>query len=111
MLAKPGRLRAGIRKRDGTILDRGTGLSRHAAARAIRDLEEMGVITATRGVSADGDPAPTYYQLRFRDALSVHDLLRPRAESAAGFHFPGIDSPNTTPVPDIYFDYLPNVAT
>ncbi len=99
-------IRAGIRKRDGAILDRGTGLSRHAAARAIRDLEAMGVITATRGVSDEGDPSPTYYQLRFRDALSVHDLLRPRGASEAGYRFPGIDSPNTTPVPDIYFDYL-----
>jgi hypothetical protein len=96
---------AGIRKRDGTLLDRGTGLSRHAATKAIRDLEELGVITAIRGVSAKGDPAPTFYRLRFREPLSVHDLLRPQA-AAPGYRFPGIDSPNTTPVPDVYFDLL-----
>ncbi|MGH2346622.1 MAG: replication protein, partial [Chloroflexota bacterium] len=97
---------SGIRKRDGTILDRGTGLSRHAATKAIRDLEELGVIAATRGVSDKGDPAPTYYRLRFRETLSVHDLLRPNAMRAVGYRFPGIDSPNTTPVPDVYFDLL-----
>ncbi len=97
---------SGIRRRDGTLLDRGTGLSRHAATKAIRDLEELGVITATRGVSDKGDPAPTYYRLRFRETLSVHDLLRPQAAAAPGYRFPGIDSPNTTPVPDVYFDLL-----
>ena len=97
---------SGIRRRDGTLLDRGTGLSRHAATKAIRDLEELGVITATRGVSAKGDPAPTFYRLRFRETLSVHDLLRPHAAAAPGYRFPGIDSPNTTPVPDVYFDLL-----
>lgn len=66
----------------------------------------MGVIVATRSVSANGDPAPTYYRLRFRESLSVQDLLRPSASAGVGYRFPGIDSPNTTPVPDIYFDLL-----
>lgn len=97
---------SGIRRRDGTVLDRGTGLSRHAAASAIRDLEQIGVIVATRGMSAKGDPAPTAYRLRFRESLSLSDLLNPSPAMGTGFRFPGIDSPNTTPVPDIYFDLL-----
>jgi hypothetical protein len=96
---------SGIRRRDGTVLDRGTGLSRHAATAAIRQLEEMGVIVATRGVSSEGDPAPTYYTLRFRESLSVKDLLQQRSSQTV-WRFPGIDSPNTTPVPDSYFDLL-----
>jgi hypothetical protein len=92
----------GIRRRDGTALDRGTGLSRQAATRAVR---ELGVIVARRDVSERGDPAPTFYTLRFREQLSVQDLLRP-SPSQPGYRFPGIDSPNTTPVPDIYFDLL-----
>jgi hypothetical protein len=96
----------GIRRRDGTVLDRGTGLSRHAATAAIRELETMGVIAATRSLSANGDPAATYYDLRFREQLSVQDLLRQGSSAEPGYRFPGIDSPNTTPVPDIYFDLL-----
>lgn len=95
----------GIRHRDGTILDRGTGLTRSTATAAIRDLEDMGVIVARRGVSNRGDPAVTHYTLRFRERMTLDHLLQ--AESPAqGYRFPGIDSPNTTPVPDIYFDLL-----
>ena len=97
---------AGIRRRDGTTLDRGTGLTRQVVTTAVRELEELGVIAATRRLSEKGDPAPTYYTLRFREQLSVQDLLRQKAEAGAGYRFPGIDSPNTTPVPDIYFDLL-----
>jgi hypothetical protein len=35
---------SGITKRDGTILDTGTGLSRSSVARAVKTLEEQGII-------------------------------------------------------------------
>src|SRR5579871_6675282 len=35
---------SGITKRDGTVLDTGTGLSRSSVARAVKTLEEQGII-------------------------------------------------------------------
>jgi hypothetical protein len=51
----------GITKADGTILDRGAGISRGGAQRALTGLIAKGVITATHNRSARyGDQATTY---------------------------------------------------
>src|SRR5208337_741151 len=44
----------GITRRDGTILDRGTGISRASVARALKTLEDLGVIVRKTNFSATG---------------------------------------------------------
>ncbi|HVA90079.1 MAG TPA: hypothetical protein VNL71_09570 [Chloroflexota bacterium] len=94
----------GIRGRDGAVHDLGTGLSRPAACEAVRSLEALGLITATRARAAAGDAAVTHYALRFRAPVTAESLVGRRPDGERPFA--GIDSPNTTPVPDTYFDRL-----
>jgi phage replication O-like protein O len=44
----------GITRRDGTVLDRGTGVSRASVARALKALEDLGVVARTTNLSATG---------------------------------------------------------
>lgn len=55
----------GISKRDGKVLDQGTGLSQSTAQLAIKGLEEKNIIVATRRVSAERGNEPTTYSLNF----------------------------------------------
>ncbi len=56
----------GIRTRDGRVLDRGAGLSKASAARAVAGLSAKGIISATRNSSPQKGNEPTTYALRFR---------------------------------------------
>src|ERR1051325_8890072 len=44
----------GITRRDGTVLDRGTGLSRASVARALKALEDRGIIVRQTNLSESG---------------------------------------------------------
>jgi phage replication O-like protein O len=44
----------GIVRRDGTVLDRGTGISRASVARSVKTLEEMGIIIRKTNLSETG---------------------------------------------------------
>lgn len=44
----------GLKRRDGTVLDRGTGASRSSVARSLKALEEQGLIVRTTNRSEDG---------------------------------------------------------
>src|SRR5436190_20427012 len=44
----------GLTKRDGTVLDRGTGASRSGVAAALKTLEEQGLIIRTNNKSESG---------------------------------------------------------
>ena len=55
----------GITKRNGTVLDRGTGLSKSAVAVAIKGLAAKGIIEAHRSTSKKRGYEPTTYRLRF----------------------------------------------
>ena len=57
----------GITKRNGTVLDRGTGLSKSAVAVAIKGLVAKGIIEAHRSTSKKRGYEPTTYRLRFAD--------------------------------------------
>ena len=57
----------GITKRNGTVLDRGTGLSKSAVAVAIKGLVTKGIIEAHRSTSKKRGYEPTTYRLRFAD--------------------------------------------
>jgi hypothetical protein len=51
----------GIMRKTGKVIDRGTGLSKASAARALKSLEEQGIILRSRRRSAErGDEATTY---------------------------------------------------
>jgi phage replication O-like protein O len=57
---------SGILTREGAVLDRGTGLSKDSVARAVKSLEERGVIVRTRKRSDQKGDEPTTYALRMR---------------------------------------------
>ena len=57
----------GITTTDGRVLDRGAGLSKSAAAKAVRSLAQKGVILSTRNRSVERGDEPTTYGLRFKD--------------------------------------------
>lgn len=56
----------GIARRDGSILDEGTGLTRKTAIAALKSLEEKGVITVVRRSSPSKGNLPSTFALRFR---------------------------------------------
>lgn len=54
----------GIITRDGRMLDHGTGLAVSTASKAVKSLEEWGVIEAIRNQSAERGSEPTTYRLQ-----------------------------------------------
>ncbi len=56
----------GIRRRDGSVLDEGTGLARKTAVAAIHGLESKGIIICRRRSSPEKGNLPTSFALRFR---------------------------------------------
>jgi len=64
----------GIVKKNGEVLDYGTGLSKDAVARAVKRLEERGIITRNRRRSNEKGDEPTTYTLNF---LPVSENMTP----------------------------------
>ena len=62
---------SGIRKRNGEILDRGTGLSRKSVYKAVQCLEEKGLIHVDRAMAEDGINEINIYSLTFREGVGV----------------------------------------
>jgi DNA-binding MarR family transcriptional regulator len=52
---------------DGRLLDRGTGLTMKAALRAIRSLEEKGLIVVERRPSSDGGHEANVYRINLQE--------------------------------------------
>jgi hypothetical protein len=52
--------------REGKVLDRGTGLSRTSASRAVRALESLGLIVVSRSQDEGGKHATNTYRLHFK---------------------------------------------
>lgn len=57
----------GIRKRDGSVLDYGTGLSKPSVLKAVSGLQSKGIITIEKRTGEDGRNEINVYQLRFCD--------------------------------------------
>lgn len=57
----------GIKRADGSIVDRGAVKGRSTATQALQELERRGIICAVRQRQADGQHATTTYELRWRD--------------------------------------------
>ena len=56
----------GIRKRDGAVLDYGTGLSRPSVLKAVSGLKAKGIITVEKRTGYDGRNEVNVYALRFQ---------------------------------------------
>jgi DNA-binding MarR family transcriptional regulator len=57
----------GIKTKSGKELDKGAGVDRRTAQRAIKSLEERGLVTVRRVQTEDGYNYVNVYSLRFRD--------------------------------------------
>jgi hypothetical protein len=66
----------GIRTREGRVLDRGAGVSRPAATKAVKGLVAKGIITSRRNRSAARGDEPTTYTLRFTGDPELSSLTR-----------------------------------
>ena len=60
-------LTGGIRRRDGSVLDNGTGLSKPAVLKAVSGLQAKGIISVEKRTGYDGRNEVNVYQLRFQD--------------------------------------------
>lgn len=63
-------LTGGIRKRDGSMLDYGTGLSKPSVLKAVGGLKAKGIITIEKRTGEDGRNEVNVYQLRFVNEVS-----------------------------------------
>jgi Bacteriophage replication protein O len=61
----------GITTKDGRVLDRGAGLSKAGAAKALKGLVAKGIIVAKRNSSPERGNEPTTYALRFENEPSL----------------------------------------
>jgi phage replication O-like protein O len=68
---------SGITTKDGKVLDGGTGLSKDSVSRAVKSLEELGVIVRNRSRSKERGDEPTSYCLNMLDT-PVSENLTPR---------------------------------
>lgn len=73
----------GVKRRDGSMLDRGTGMSRRGVMMGCAGLLSKGVIVVEKRASEQGDSDVNIYSLRFRDETGVgNQMPYPRERSA-----------------------------
>jgi len=56
----------GITRKDGRVLDRGAGLTKRGAIKAVQGLEKKGLIVVGRRKTDDGNNKVNIYNLRFK---------------------------------------------
>jgi hypothetical protein len=83
----------GIVRRDGTRLDWGAGVSENSAIRAVRRLQERGLIEVEQQQSADGDFATNIYRLRLQRSRNGERTPLP----GGGTHPPTVGEPVPPP--------------
>lgn len=64
---------SGLRRRDGSILDHGTGLSKASVARGLKGLIDKRIIVSRRNRSDVRGDQPTTYALRLKDEVNEPD--------------------------------------
>ncbi len=75
----------GIQRKDGSVLDRGAGLSKPTLLSALRSLEERGVILRQRRSNDKHGDMPSSYSLRLlSDSEPVQEIVRPQSEAGGG---------------------------
>ena len=78
----------GITTREGTVLDRGTGLSRSSVRRGVTGLETKGIILISKVKSANGDYESNVYRLKIRELGVVSSQNHPRSKLEPGVVLP-----------------------
>jgi DNA-binding transcriptional ArsR family regulator len=111
----------GLKRRDGTPLDRGTGILRRQVCRALSVLERAGIIIRTRKQSEDGSPDTTIYRINteanFPESWEAADLLAQQLtqlRSCTSMTLPGVVQDTTPSVvhgttPSVVQDTTPSV--
>jgi chemotaxis protein histidine kinase CheA len=74
----------GLVKKDGTRLDNGTGLSKPTLLKALRDLQDKGIIESTRRSSDTYGDEATNYRLRFSDGVQRPAVQEDQHRSEGG---------------------------
>src|SRR3954447_12264680 len=64
---------SGLRRKDGTMLDHGTGLSKASVARGLKGLIDKHIIVSKRNRSVVRGDQPTTYALRLKDEVVEPD--------------------------------------
>lgn len=89
---------AGIKKRDGVLLDHGTGLSRQAVLDALRRLGELGIVAEQQTIRDDGAYEAKTYTLLFDDPDPLAEADLPEGSSGQtvqSSHQPPLSSKQT----------------
>ena len=76
----------GVRRADGTVVDRGAGVSERSLNRALNGLEKRGYITRERRTSASGRPATTVYRPVMKQESKVGGQKEPEALDQKTIH-------------------------
>lgn len=74
----------GIKRRDGTRVDRGTGLGRSTVLAAIKSLEEWGIIDRQENRDPEGGDLPSTYRLRLARGSEIPDTGSPAGRTPPG---------------------------
>lgn len=87
----------GICRRDGTILDRGTGLSKPAILKAITGLVNKNIITVERNCGVNGRNEINTYELRFIDEREAVKTIPATIED--------VNSYSSSEYSEVYYSY------
>jgi phage replication O-like protein O len=98
---------SGIKKRDGTILDRGTGLSVSSVARAVKTLEEQKILIRQININDKNEHDENTYSLN----LSWPGEVLPNSENPPSKNGAGYSQNRSTGTPKIGGGVLPKSET
>ncbi len=97
----------GIKKRDGTVLDRGTGLSVSSVARAVKTLEEQNILQRKTNINDKNEHDENTYRLN----LNWNGEVLPNSENPPSKNELGYSQNRSTSTPKIGGGVLPNSET
>jgi hypothetical protein len=83
----------GITTKDGRVLDRGAGVSKPSAVKAVKGLTQKGIVVAQRNSSAERGDEPTTYALRFADPVLTGFTRGGKSDLHGGVN--GVDTQQT----------------
>jgi phage replication O-like protein O len=98
---------SGIKKRDGTILDKGTGLSVSSVARAVKSLEEQTILIRKTNINDKNEHDENTYSLN----LNWPGEVLPNSENLPSKNIQGYSQNQRTGTPKIGGGVLPNSET
>jgi hypothetical protein len=97
----------GIKKRDGVVLDRGTGLSVSSVARAVKTLEEQGILLRRVNLNDKNEHDENTYSLN----LNWPEEVLPKSEHPPSKNTGGYSQNRSTGAPKIGGGVLPKSET